>query len=134
MSKGKDKHDERHKGISLFGKELVRRCAAHCELCQANGVPLKIFEVPPVPVDPDIEHCLMLCEVCQEQIERPKRIDPNHWRCLGTTMWSEVLPAKVVAIVMLQHLAKKELWAAELLEQAYLEAEESEWVEKCSLF
>jgi protein PhnA len=49
-------------------------------------------------------------------------------------MWSEVLPAKVVAIVMLQHLAKKELWAAELLEQAYLEAEESEWVEKCSLF
>ncbi len=133
MSKGRDKHQERHHNLSMFGKDLVRRCAAHCELCNASGESLSIYEVPPVAVEPVYEHCLMVCETCKEQIDRPKRVDANHWRCLGTTMWSEVMAAKVTAIVILNHLAKKEPWAQELLEQAYLEPEESEWVELWTL-
>lgn len=128
MSKGRDKHQERHHGLSLYGKDLVRRCGAHCELCNSSGVPLSIFEVPPVAADPSFEHCLMICETCQTQIERPKRIDPNHWRCLGTTMWSEVTAAKVTAIVLLNWLSKTEPWAQELLEQAYLDDDENAWV------
>ena len=128
MSKGRDKHQERRHNLSMFGKDLVRRCAAHCELCNASGASLSIYEVPPVTVEPSYEHCLMVCETCKEQVERPKRLDVNHWRCLGTTMWSEVIAAKVTAIVILNHLAKKESWAQELLEQAYLEPEETEWV------
>lgn len=133
MSKGRDKHQERHHGLSLFGKELVRRCAAHCELCNAQGVPLSIYEVPPVAAEPNFEHCLMICETCKEQIARPKRIDPNHWRCLTSTMWSTVPAAKVTAIVLLNHLAKTEPWAQELLEQAFLDETEEAWVAQWSL-
>jgi protein PhnA len=128
MSKARDKHQERHHNLSQFGKDLVRRCGAHCELCNTSGVALSIYEVPPVAAEPQYEHCLMICDTCHTQIERPKRLDPNHWRCLGTTMWSEVMAAKVTAIVILNHLAKKESWAQELLEQAYLEPEEAEWI------
>ncbi|WP_075180159.1 phnA protein [Neptunomonas phycophila] len=129
----KEKHHERHANLTLFGKDLVRRCAAHCELCQQSGVPLNIFEVPPVPSEPDYEHCLMICETCQTQVERPKRLDANHWRCLGTTMWSEVTAAKVTAMVILNHLAKKEAWAQELLEQAYLSEQEEAWIAQWTL-
>ena len=128
MSKGRDKHQERRHNLSMFGKDLVRRCAAHCELCNSSGVALSIYEVPPVAVEPLYEHCLMVCDTCKEQVERPKHLDANHWRCLGTTMWSEVRAAKVAAIVILNHLAKKESWAQELLEQAYLEPEEADWI------
>jgi len=133
MSKGHAKHQERHHGLSLFGKELVRRCAAHCELCNANGVKLSIYEVPPIPAEPDIDHCIMICETCSEQLERPKRRDPNHWRCLTSAMWSTTVPVKLVAVKMLQCLSQKEDWAAELLEQVYLEPEEQAWLDKIEL-
>lgn len=133
MSKGRDKHQERHHGLSMFGKDLVRRCGAHCELCNANGVPLAIYEVPPVKADPVFEHCLMICETCRSQLDRPKTIDSNHWRCLSNTMWSSVPAAKVTSIVLLNHLSKTEDWAGELLEQAYLEPEEQSWVEQWEL-
>ncbi len=133
MSKGHARHQERHHGLSLYGKDLVRRCSSHCELCDAHGVKLAIFEVPPVPSEPDFEHCVMLCETCSEQIERPKMRDANHWRCLNHSVWSSVTAVKIMAVAMLQSLAEQESWAQELLEQIYLEPEESEWLDKIDL-
>lgn len=133
MAKGRDKHQERHHGLSLYGKDLVRRCAAHCELCNSSGRPLEIFEVPPVPVDPDFSHCLMICAECKGQIEKPKRLNADHWRCLNQTMWSEVEAAKVTAIVLLKQLEQTESWAQELLEIAYLSPSEEEWVDAWKL-
>jgi protein PhnA len=132
MSKGRDKHQARQQELSLFGKDLVRRCGSQCEVCQDSGVSLSIFEVPPVPTEPEYERCLMICETCKEQIEHPKRIEPNRWRCLGTTMWSEVIPAKVTAVVMLNHLNEKlgVEWAQELLEQVFLVEDEQAWVDQ----
>lgn len=133
MSKGHDRHQERHHGLSLFGKDLVRRCSSHCELCDAQGVKLSIYEVPPVTSEPNFDHCIMACETCLEQVDRPKLRDANHWRCLNHSVWSTVPAVKVLAVVMLKKIAEKENWAQELLELVYLEPEESDWIEKVDL-
>lgn len=133
MSKGHERHMERHHGLSLFGKDLVRRCSSHCELCDAQGVKLTIYEVPPVSSQPNFDHCIMVCESCHHQIERPKLRDPNHWRCLNHSVWSSVPAVKILASAMLRSLADRESWAQELLEQVYLEPEENEWLEEVDL-
>lgn len=128
MAKGRDKHQERRQALSLFGKDLTRRAGSQCELCEASGVKLVITEVPPVPKEPDFAHCLFTCESCSEQIDNPKRIDSNHWRCLNKAIWSELLPVQVTAILMLRRLEKHD-WAAELLDQAYITNEAQIWLD-----
>ncbi|WP_415898967.1 phnA protein [Neptuniibacter sp. QD48_11] len=133
MSRGHARYQERHHGLSLFGKDLVRRCSSHCELCNAQGVKLGIFEVPPILTEPNFEHCIMICDVCTQQIERPKIRDNNHWRCLNSSIWSPVPAVKVMAIAMLQNIAQQERWAVELLEQVYLEPDEQAWLEEIDI-
>ena len=133
MSKGHERHQERHHGLSLYGKDLVRRSSSHCELCDAHGVQLHIYEVPPPPKEPDYSRCVMICDVCLAQLERPKLRDQNHWRCLNHSIWSEVPAVKVLAIAMLKRVAEQERWAVELLEQTYLEPEEELWLEQVAL-
>ena len=130
MSKGHGKHQERHHGLSLFGKDLVRRCGSKCELCEAHGVKLAVFEVLPIAAEPDFDHCIMICQTCQTQIERPKTLDAHHWRFLTSSMWSTVPAVKVMSVAMLKHLAVQHDWATELLEQVYLDAAEDAWVTK----
>lgn len=133
MSKNHAKHQERHHGLSQFGKDLVRRCGARCELCEAHGVKLGVYEVPPIVAEPDYEHCIMICETCSGQLDRPKTIDPTYWRFLATSMWSSVVPVKVISVVLLAHLAKQQDWAGELLEQAYMEESERAWADEVEL-
>lgn len=127
------KKQERLQQLSLFGKDLVRRCAAHCELCASSGVSLSVYEVAPVPKEPDLAHCIMICEQCEQNIAQPKHMQVNHWRCLSTTMWSEVVAAKVTAMVILNYLAQTESWAQECLEQAFLDENEQAWVDEWQL-
>lgn len=133
MARGHERHHERHHGLSIYGKELVRRCSSHCEICDAHGVKLNIFEVPPMLSDPGPDHCIMICETCFDQIEHPKRMDPNHWRCLNMAIWSTVPAVKVTAVILLQRLAETESWAIELLERLYLEPKEAEWLKEIEL-
>lgn len=132
MAKGRDKHQARKQELSLFGKDLVRRCGAQCEMCGDSGVPLSIFEIPPVPNEPDFERCAMFCDTCQEQIDFPKRRDNDHWRCLNGAIWSEVTIVKALAIAMLAKVAAKEEWAADLQEQVYLNPGEQELIDAIS--
>ncbi|UTW04120.1 phnA protein [Amphritea atlantica] len=134
MSKGHAKHQERHHGLSQFGKDLVRRCGSKCELCEDHGVKLVVYEVPPIEAEPDYDHCIMICETCEGQLDRPKTIDATYWRFLANSMWSSVTPVKVISVAMLQHLAKQEAWAGELLEQVYMDEEERAWSEEVELF
>jgi protein PhnA len=131
--KSQTKKQERLQQLSLFGKNLVRRCAAHCELCNASSVPLSVFEIEPVPSEPVLEHCLMICELCEQNLVKPKRMQANHWRCLSNTIWSEVRAAKITAVVVLTYLSAREPWAQEYLEQAYLDDEEQAWVDEWQL-
>ncbi len=129
MAKGLHQHQLRHQGLNRFGKELTRRAGSCCELCEISGVKLSIYEVPPVPAEPDYGHCVFLCEQCIEQLEHPKRRNSDYWHFLSKRVWHEVPAIQVLAVWMCRQLADDKVpWASELLEQLYLPAEIDDWL------
>ncbi len=126
MSKGREAHQQRIQQVNAFGKELARRSKSRCELCGEN-TSLSIYEVPPVN-EPDLHHCVMICENCRNQIEGKQRLEPNHWHNLTQSVWSEVPAVQVLAVQMLQRL-KNEGWAQDLLDEVYLEPDVQAWVD-----
>ena len=129
MSKGSEKHQVRISDLNSFGKDLARRCKSHCELCDNHGVKLTIHEVPPVPKEPELDHCIFICEHCNDQIKFPKRLEINHWHCLHASIWSEVPAVRVMAVLMAKRIAPKADFAEELLDQIYLEEPIQTWIE-----
>lgn len=133
MAKGLQKHQERLDALNLLGKNLARRASSKCELCEAAGVSLKIYEVAPVPNEPDMDHCLMTCDTCREQLNhfenKPKLMQADHWRCLGKTVWSTEPAAQVMSVRILRQMSEQYPWAAEILEHVFLEPEIESWVE-----
>ncbi len=105
-------------------KSLEIRSNQHCELC-GNTENLSIFSVAPQPHNDANDH-ILVCSTCQEQIENPDTMDPNHWRCLNDSMWSEIPAVQVMAWRML-HRLKKEGWPQDLLDMLYLDDETLEW-------
>jgi len=105
---------------------LAQRCESRCELC-ASDENLAVYEVPPVSI-PDIDNCIMVCDQCQGQITSPETMDANHWRCLNTSMWSEVPAIQVVAWRLLKQLST-EGWAQDLLDMLYLDDAAMQWAE-----
>jgi len=130
MAKRFDQFQERKQKVSMFGKDLVRRSKSCCELCGESGVKLQVYEVPPVHEEPEFESCVFICDTCLEQIDNPKRVDTGHWRCLNNSVWSEIPAVQVASIRMLRTLAKSEIWAEDLLDQAFLDPEIEEWCDK----
>ena len=123
MAKGLEKHQERQASLNAFGKELTRRSRSACELCGQTGAPLRIYEVPPVPKEPELERCVFVCETCRGQLDAPKTLDPNHWRCACEGVWSDVQAVQVVSARVLDRLSREELWAREALEQVEFDEE-----------
>lgn len=105
-------------------EDLQARSGAKCEICGATEN-LKIYEVPPVSTG-GVDGSLLGCETCLSQIEDPDSVDPNHWRCLNDSMWSEHPPVQVVAWRMLSRL-KSEGWPQDLLDMMYLDDELLAW-------
>ncbi len=128
MAKGLEKHKERINELTSFGKNLIRRSASSCELCSKKQVQLKIYELPPVSKSPDYERCLLVCDECRDQIENPKKIKSDYWRCLNNTVWSETAVIQALSIRMLNIIAVKNSWAEELLDQVYPDQEVEEMV------
>jgi len=122
MAKSLEQHKARQQALSLLGKDLARRANSKCELCDAKGVKLGIFEVAPIPDEPSLDHCILICGRCTEQIQKPKLRNSDHWRCLGTAVWSETLPVQVQAIIMLEQLLAHD-WAIDLKEMLYIPPE-----------
>ena len=132
MVKGREQHQAREHALALLGKDLARRARSQCELCGAKGVSLHIFEVDPVPKEPSLEHSILICSTCEEQINSPKTRDPHHWRCLSSAVWSEVLPAQVQALVVLDQLLDNGVaqdWAQDLKDTLYIEPETQAWLD-----
>lgn len=127
MGKGYDGNQVKKNRLNFLGKDLVRRSRAKCELCEADGVRLTAFEVAPESDAVTADQCLFLCDTCREQIDKPKRMVADHWRCLNNAIWSEIPVVQVMSARMLKRLAK-EHWAEELLEQAYFEEEVEQWI------
>ena len=133
MAKGYQKNYERMSTLFRFGRDLARRAKSKCELCGQSGVPLHVVEVSPLPEEPEFASCIFICETCQTELEHPERLDRHHWRCLYESVWSDVPAVQVTAVRLLQRLALDERWAADLLEQVYLQPDVEFWVEEAAL-
>jgi protein PhnA len=106
-------------------EELVeKRSEGKCELC-ASDKGLKFYEVMPVDRTNE-DNCIMICDKCLAQIEKKEELASSHWKCLTTSMWSEVPGVQVTSWRMLNRL-KNESWAMESLDMLYLDDEKLEW-------
>jgi len=129
MAKGREEHEARQWALQSFGKDLARRAKSKCELCEVAGEKLAIFEVPPVPSEPDFDHCLLVCERCRSALEGSGAVvGGEEWRVLAQTVWSEMPAAQVAAVLLLKRLAATEDWARETVEELYLDDEVADWV------
>lgn len=105
-------------------ENLKERSGNACELCGATES-LQVYEVPPVSTG-GLDGGLLVCSTCSDQIENPDTMDPNHWRCLNDSMWSEHNAVKVVVWRMLNRL-RSEGWPQDLLGMMYLDDEVLAW-------
>lgn len=103
---------------------LLQRSEKKCELCGSETT-LKVYEIPPQEYAVE-ETCILICEKCLSQIEKKEELDPKHWNCLTTSMWSEVPAVQVVTWRMLNRL-RNESWAADNLDMMYLTDESLLW-------
>ncbi|MBX7181909.1 MAG: PhnA domain-containing protein [Bacteroidia bacterium] len=102
---------------------LKTRSNNQCELCGSSST-LSLVLVKP-QTTPTEQNSFMACSKCQSEIES-KETDPNHWRCLSSSIWSEVPGVQVVSYRML-HRLKGESWAQDLLDSMYLDDETLAW-------
>ena len=92
-----------------------------CALCSSD-TPLTPHPVSGGPQGASVD----ICEVCETQINGTP--EPNHWRCLASSMWSEDAATQVLAARMLARLSD-EGWARDLADQLYLDDETRAWAE-----
>lgn len=105
-------------------EQLIIRSGNSCEMC-ATESDLKLFEIPPQN-GISADTCILICSKCTAQIEKKEELDSNHWKCLTTSMWSEVPAVQVTAWRMLNRL-RNESWASENLDMMYLTDENLAW-------
>lgn len=105
-------------------EELNSRSGSVCELCGSAS------ETEPFAVSPKsgttTADCALLCSNCRSQIEGQAGMDPNHWRCLNNSMWSEFPVVQVLSWRMLNRLQGED-WARDLLDMLYLEDDILAW-------
>lgn len=132
MAKGFDENKQRNNDLNLFAKDLVRRSKSKCEICEVKDVSLNIFEVPPVDEQANIDKCVLICDECRKQILKPALIDPNKFRCLNNSIWSDFPAVKVLSAVLLYKLKDNNSWAFDLLDQACLDDDIDQWILQAS--
>lgn len=107
---------------------LYERSESQCELCGATEA-LSTYEIPPHS-DGSADQSILVCNTCREQIEDPDKMDADHWRCLNSSMWSQVPAVQVMAWRMLTRLTENgEAWAESLLDMLYLDDETLAWAQ-----
>ncbi len=105
-------------------EQVAIRSGNLCELCGSNDN-IKLFEVPPQQ-GLSSDTSIMICSKCLVQIEKKEELDSAHWRCLTSSMWSEVPAVQVTAWRMLNRL-RNESWASENLDMLYLDDDKLAW-------
>jgi protein PhnA len=103
---------------------LLQRSNNSCELCQSTDA-LKLYEVQPQSGN-TADNCFIICNTCAAQYEKTEELNINHWRCLTTSMWSEVPALQVFSWRMLTRLNNQD-WAADNLDMLYLDEETLAW-------
>jgi protein PhnA len=98
-------------------RELQQRSSSKCELCSSEEK-LAVYSVPDIKEN-GLQTVLYACHVCTEQMNDPETIDPNHWRCLNDSMWSEHDAVKIMAWRMLHRIEAD--WTQDLIGMMYME-------------
>ncbi len=99
---------------------LKQRSNNTCELCSSKES-LTQYLIPP-SLNENVDNSVLICKTCRAQIEEKQEMNPNHWRCLNDSMWSEHTAVKIMSWRMLQRL-RNEGWPQDLLDMMYLEEE-----------
>jgi protein PhnA len=107
-----------------FEVQLKERSGNTCELCEST-TNLSSYRVPPSE-NSSADTCIFVCEKCLAQLEKREDLDTKHWTCLNSSMWSEVPVVQVVSWRMLNRM-KNETWAADLIDQMYLDEDNMQW-------
>ena len=105
-------------------QDLRDRSGNICELCGSTD-DLDVFAVPE-SVEHNVDTHVFICSTCKNQIENPEDVEPNHWRCLNDSMWSQVPAVQVIVYRMLYRL-KAEGWPQDLLDMMYMEEDVKQW-------
>ena len=103
---------------------LLSRSENKCELCESTDT-ITVYEIPPQDQSNE-ENCIIVCNTCLVQIEKKAALDQEHWKCLTSSMWSEVPGVQVVAWRMLNRL-RTESWAADQLDMLFLDDDRLAW-------
>ena len=97
---------------------LIDRSNNSCELCTSTQ-DLSQYTIPP-SLNENVANDVLVCKTCSDQIEGNAEMDPNHWRCLNDSMWSENVAVQIMAWRMLQRL-RNEGCPKDLLDMMYLD-------------
>ena len=95
-----------------------------CALCVAQA-PVQTFSVTKAPQG--IPNETLLCATCVTQIQGDQ-LDPNHFRCLNDSIWSEQASVQVLSWRLLNRFLP-EAWAQNLLDMMYLDEEHLAWAQ-----
>ncbi|MHA4896337.1 PhnA domain-containing protein [Pedobacter sp. PWIIR3] len=103
---------------------LRERSGNKCELSGSEEL-LTVYEVQP-QTTANTDNCIIISNTCLAQIEKREELDKNFWRCLTSSMWSEVPAVQVVSWRMLNRLSTED-WAMDSLDMLYLDDETLAW-------
>ena len=70
-----------------------------------------------------------LCATCGPMVRGEADLDATHLFCLQGAVWSEEPAVQVVAVRLLRRL-REHAWAADLLDQVYLDDDTAAWVDE----
>lgn len=105
-------------------EQLKQRSNGSCELC-GNTNDLVVYALPPER-DLHADKSIYVCSTCSSQLDKKAPMDVAHWKCLNTSMWSEVPAVQVVSWRLLNRL-RDESWASDALDMLYLDDEMLAW-------
>lgn len=105
---------------------LHERSESKCELCAANEN-LACYRLAP-ELNDALDSSILTCSLCLEQINDPTKTNPNYWRCLNNSMWSQI-PAIQVMVWRILNGIEGESWPADLLDMMYLDDETLKWAQ-----
>ena len=107
----------------MVSDELLERANHACELCtRTDGLTSHFLGRDFADIlHGDTAASVLCCQTCHDTMEETTKVDPNHWRCLLDSMWSQHDAVKVLSWQLLGRLSATEDWAQDALGQMYLE-------------
>lgn len=105
---------------------IRERADGACELCNTPGK-VSAYLVPPKSEE-TIDNQVAICNVCSDAIAYPES-NAQHWRCLGDSIWNPTASIQVLSYQLLETIAPTHNWAQDIIDNAYLEDDSSQWIE-----